>query len=231
MMKQLLSSPFMWLALSVLAYEIGLWIQKKLRTPLANPLLLATVLLCALLLITKTSVSTYNIGGAYISLFLTPATVSLAIPIYRKLQVLKENLLPILLGAVVGSIVSMVSVWALCRVFGLSDDIMFSLLPKSVTTPIGVEVSATLGGIPSITVIAIIITGLFGAMVLPALLKCIGITHPIATGISMGTASHAVGTARAITLGETEGAMSGLAIGIAGLATAIIASVAALFLT
>lgn len=228
-MRAAFTSPLAWLALSVLAYEIGLYVNRKLRTPLANPLLLGAVLLCALLLATGTEVSTYQTGGAFISLFLTPATVALAVPIYRQLDTLRRHLLPILLGAVVGSLASMGSVLVLCRLFGLSDTIRASLLPKSVTTPIGVEIAASLGGIPSVTVIAIIVTGLFGAVALPALLKKLGLDHPVTTGIAIGTASHAVGTSRAIELGETEGAMSGLAIGVAGLATALIVSIASIF--
>lgn len=229
-MKEAVNTPFFWLALSVLAYEIGLWVNRKLHTPLANPLLIATVLLCVLLIATGTKVSTYNTGGSFISMFLTPATVALAVPIYRQLDTLRRHLLPILLGAVVGSVASMASVFVLCRAFGLNNEVLFSLLPKSVTTPIGVEVATSLGGIPAVTAIAIIITGLFGAMALPAFLKKLGINHPVTTGIAIGTASHAVGTSRAIELGETEGAMSGLAIGVAGLATALIASIAAAFL-
>ena len=223
-MKDAVNTPFLWLALSVLAYELGLWANRKLKNPLANPLLLATVLLGGLLVATGTPVSAYNTGGAFITMFLTPATVALAVPIYRQLPTLKKHFLPIALGAVVGSVVSMGSVFVLCRLFGLSDEVLFSLLPKSVTTPIGVEVSRALGGVPAITAIAIIITGLFGAMALPAFLKKLGVGHPVTTGIAIGTASHAVGTSRAIELGETEGAMSGLAIGLAGLATALIAS-------
>lgn len=229
-MKAALTSPLCWLALSVLSYEIGLYINRKLRTPIANPLLIATLLMCGLLLATGTSTDTYNTGGAFISMFLTPATVALAIPIYRQSETLKKHLLPILLGAFVGSLASMGSVFLLCKLFGLNGQIIASLLPKSVTTPIGVEVSRSLGGIPSITAIAIVITGLFGAVFLPGFLGKLGASHPVTVGIAIGTSSHAVGTSRAIELGETEGAMSGLAIGIAGLLTALVASVLVLFL-
>lgn len=217
-----MNPALLWLAVTVLAYEIGLWINRKLKTPLANPLLIATILLCALLLVTGTTVSAYNQGGSFITLFLSPATVALAVPIYRQLETFKKHFIPILLGALVGSAVSIGSVFLLCRFFGLSDEMLFSLLPKSVTTPIGIEVARSLGGIPAITAIAIIITGLFGAMVLPAFLKKIGISHPVTTGIAIGTSAHAVGTSRALELGETEGAMSGLAIGVAGLFTALL---------
>ncbi len=230
-MHAIFQSPLLWLALSVLAYEIGLEIHRRLQTPIANPLLIATLLMSALLLSTNISTDTYNIGGQFISMFLTPATVALAVPIYRQLEVLRAHLLPILAGALVGSLTSLGSVFLLCRLFGLPKNILMSLLPKSVTTPIGVSVSQMLGGIPAITALSIIITGLFGAVVLPAFLKLLHIQHPVSVGISIGTSAHAVGTSRAIQLGEAEGAMSGLAIGIAGLMTALIASIGSLFLS
>lgn len=229
-MRNILSSPLSWLTLSILAYEVGLFINRKLRTPVANPLLISMLILCAVLLLTSTSTETYNRGGAFISMFLTPATVALAVPIYRQLDTLKSHLLPILLGAFVGSLTSMGSVFLFSKLFGLKSEIIVSLLPKSVTTPIGVEVARTLGGIPAITAISIIITGLFGAICLPEFLNKLGASHPVTMGIAIGTSAHAVGTSRAIELGETEGAMSGLAIGIAGLLTALLACIVSIFI-
>ena len=229
-MRDTLNTPVTWLALSVLAYEIGLRLIRKLRTPICNPLLVAAILMGAVLVLTGTPLADYNAGGGFLTLFLTPATVALAVPIYRQLEVLKKNLLPILAGALVGSIVSIGSVILLCRLFGLDDTLIHSLIPKSVTTPIGVQLSGMLGGLTPVTAIAIIITGLFGAVLLPAFLKLLRITDPVTVGIAIGTASHAVGTSRAIELGETEGAMSGLAIAVAGIMTAILAPVAANFL-
>lgn len=226
-MRDTLNTPVTWLALSVLAYEIGLRLNRKLRTPICNPLLVAAVLMGAVLVLTGTPLADYNAGGGFLTLFLTPATVALAVPIYRQLEVLKKNLLPILAGALVGSIVSIGSVILLCRLFGLDDTLIHSLIPKSVTTPIGVQLSGMLGGLTPVTAIAIIITGLFGAVLLPAFLKLLRITDPVTVGIAIGTASHAVGTSRAIELGETEGAMSGLAIGVAGLMTAMLVSLGA----
>lgn len=226
-MRDTLNTPVTWLALSVLAYEIGLRLNRKLRTPICNPLLVAAILMGAVLVLTGTPLADYNAGGGFLTLFLTPATVALAVPIYRQLEVLKKNLLPILAGALVGSIVSIGSVILLCRLFGLDDTLIHSLIPKSVTTPIGVQLSGMLGGLTPVTAIAIIITGLFGAVLLPAFLKLLRITDPVTVGIAIGTASHAVGTSRAIELGETEGAMSGLAIGVAGLMTAMLVSLGA----
>ena len=226
-MRDTLNTPVTWLALSVLAYEIGLRLNRKLRTPICNPLLVAAILMGAVLVLTGTHLADYNAGGGFLTLFLTPATVALAVPIYRQLEVLKKNLLPSLAGALVGSIVSIGSVILLCRLFGLDDTLIHSLIPKSVTTPIGVQLSGMLGGLTPVTAIAIIITGLFGAVLLPAFLKLLRITDPVTVGIAIGTASHAVGTSRAIELGETEGAMSGLAIGVAGLMTAMLVSLGA----
>ena len=219
-MTDLLSSSQFWLLISIGFYALGVEIQKKTGSAVCNPLLIASILVGALLIATGTSYQTYEESGKLISFFLTPATVALAIPIYRKLDVLLKNLLPILLGAFVGSCVSIGS-----HLFGLSESTTLSLVPKSVTTPIAVAVAEMLGGVTSITAIAVVITGIIGAIILPTFLKCIGVRNPVQMGLSIGTASHAVGTSRAIELGETEGAISGLAIGVAGLLTALIVSI------
>ena len=228
-MQEIIIKPFVWIALSILTYEIGILIQKRVKNPIANPLLIAMLLMIGILVATGTPVETYNTGGSFISMCLSPATVVLAVPIFRQMEVLKRNLLPILAGALVGSLVSMGSVFALCRLFGLEDKLTASLLPKSITTAIAQDVSSVLGGIPSVTVICVCLTGILGAIALPSFLKLVRISDPVATGIAIGTASHAVGTSRAIQLGETEGAMSGLAIGIAGIITAVLASVIPFF--
>lgn len=229
-MNELLSSAPFWTGLSIAGYACGMWLQRRTKSPLCNPLLIAALLVGAALVSTSTPYDTYQSAGGLISFFLTPATVALALPIYRKLPVLRANLLPILSGALVGSVVSIVSVIGFSRLFGLSDVTIRSLVPKSVTTPIAVALSDMLGGLSAVTAIAVVFTGIVGAVLLPAFLRCLGVKNPVQMGLSIGTASHAVGTSRAIELGETEGAMSGLAIGVAGLLTALIVSVgAALF--
>ena len=220
-MTDLLSSSQFWLLVSIGFYALGVEIQKKTGSAVCNPLLIASILVGALLIATGTPYQTYEESGKLISFFLTPATVALAIPIYRKLDVLLKNLLPILLGAFVGSMVSIGSVLLFSHLFGLSESTTLSLVPKSVTTPIAVAVAEMLGGVTSVTAIAVVITGIIGAIIL----KCIGVRNPVQMGLSIGTASHAVGTSRAIELGETEGAISGLAIGVAGLLTALIVSI------
>lgn len=224
-MYEALTSPIAFLTLSIIAYCIGLHINEKTRSPFANPLLIACIIIGFILVFFKIPLETYNKGGGFLTIFLTPATISLAVPIYRQLEILKKHLFPIMCGAFVGSIVSIISVYLLGKAFKLDKQIIYSLLPKSVTTPIGVALSTSLGGITAITSLSIVITGVIGALILPSILKKFGLKHPVATGISIGTASHAVGTSRAIQIGEIEGAMSGLAIGIAGLITAIILSI------
>ena len=229
-MNELLSSSVFWMFLSIACYAIGIRIQQKTSSPLCNPLLIASVLVGAVLVGTGTAYKTYEQSGTLISFFLTPATVALAVPIFRKLDVLRANLLPILAGALVGSAVSIASVIGFSRLFGLSDVTMRSLVPKSVTTPIAVALSDMLGGLSAVTAISVVFTGIVGAILLPGFLNALGVKDPVQMGLSIGTASHAVGTSRAIELGETEGAMSGLAIGIAGLLTALIVSAGSAFL-
>lgn len=229
-MTDLLSSSTFWMAVSIGCYALGVKIQQKTGSALCNPLLIAAVLVGGLMVLTGTAYSTYAASSALISFFLTPATVALAVPIYRKLDILQKNLAPILAGALVGSLTSIGSVLLFSRLFGLSGQTTRSLVPKSVTTPIAVALSDLLGGLSSITAISVVFTGIVGAILLPAFLKCIGVRNPVQMGLSIGTAAHAVGTSRAIELGETEGAMSGLAIGIAGLLTALLVSIGSLFL-
>ena len=228
-MTELLSSSAFWMALSIGCYALGVKIQQKTGSALCNPLLISAILVGVLLVATGTTYQTYESAGQLISFFLTPATVALAVPIYRKLDVLKKNLVPILAGALVGSLTSILSVLFFCRLFGLSDATTRSLVPKSVTTPIGVALSEMLGGLAPVTAIAVVFTGIVGAILLPTFLKCIGVRNPVQMGLSIGTAAHAVGTSRAIELGETEGAMSGLAIGVAGLLTALLVSIGSIF--
>ncbi|MBS6547299.1 MAG: LrgB family protein [Butyricicoccus pullicaecorum] len=226
-MRAAFSSPVFYLALTLLAFSAGQWVNKKTGSPLANPLLIGCILVGAYLVLVGVPLEEYNEGGGVLTLCLTPATISLALPIYRQFEVLKKHLLPILAGAFMGSLASIGSVYVFGKLFGLDAQLICSLLPKSVTTPIGVALSESMGGLTAVTAIAIVFTGIVGAVFLPTALKLLGIQHPVVTGIAIGTASHAVGTSRALELGEIEGAMSGLAIGIAGLITAVLLSVGA----
>ena len=173
---------------------------------------------------------TYNEGGKYISYLLTPATVCLAVPLYRQMNLLKKNIKAVVLGIVSGVLASLVSVLALAWLFGLSHEEYVTLLPKSITTAIGMGVSEELGGIVTITVAVIIITGVLGNMIAEAVCRIARINEPIAKGLALGTSAHAIGTAKAMEMGEVEGAMSSLAIAVAGLLTVVGASVFVQFL-
>ena len=220
-MAELFVSPFFGISLSVIAFWVGVRIQKKTGLVLCNPLLIAIVLVSAVLLVCRIPYASYNQGGAIINMFLAPATACLAVSIYTQINLLKENWLPILVGCTAGSITSMGSIYIMCRLFRLDEAVSASLIPKSVTTPIAVSISANLSGIQAITVVAVIITGILGSILAPVLIKLFRVKDPVAAGLAIGACSHAVGTSKALELGETEGAMSGLAIGICGILTVI----------
>ena len=221
-MSELLASPFFGIALSILAFWVGVRIQKKTGLVVCNPLLIGIVLVVGVLLLFRIPYESYHQGGEIINMFLAPATACLAVAIYGKIRILKENWLPILVGCVVGSASSMGSILLLCRLFGLDAAMTASLLPKSVTTPIAISVSQAHGGIGPITVVAVLITGIFGSIAAPLLIKLFRVKDPMTAGLAIGASSHAVGTSKALELGETEGAMSGLAIGVCGLITVVL---------
>lgn len=224
-MSELWASPYFGIALSILAFWAGEKLQKKLKSPFCNPLLIAILIIVIILLVFDIPYDSYNEGGAVINMFLAPATACLAVSIYTKLQLLKENAIPILVGCTAGSLSSMGSVYVLCKLFGLDEAMTASLLPKSITTPIAVEVCQTHSGIVPVTVIAVIFTGILGSILAPYLIKLFRVKNPITAGLAIGACSHAVGTSKAIEFGETEGAMSGLAIGVCGILTVIISMV------
>jgi predicted murein hydrolase (TIGR00659 family) len=224
-MMNVLATPVFGVLVSLLAFEIGLWLNRKTRFSLLNPLLVAVALVILLIQLTPLTLEDYNRGGQIISFLLAPATVALAIPLYKSIRLLKENPGPILTGVVAGSMVSLVAIIFLSKLFHLSQELLFSMLPKSVTTPIGIALSEQLGGLPQVTVAAIVVTGIFGAMLAQPLFRILKITDPVAQGIAIGTASHVLGTAKALEIGEVEGAMSGLSISLAGLATVLMAPI------
>lgn len=217
--------PLFGILLSLIAFEIGVTLHKKWRYSLVNPLLIANILIIGFLCITGISYDTYKVGGDYISFFLGPVTVVLAVPLYKQIQNLKKYWVSILTGICVGSLTSIFCVIATSKIFGLSETLMLSLLPKSITIPMGSVVSEQIGGIPSVTIIAITITGITGAVTSPIVCKFFRIKNPVAQGVATGTASHALGTSRALEMGEVQGAMSSLSIGIAGVFTAIVAPI------
>lgn len=224
------NSLFFGAAVSLLAYEIGLLMKKKFKWAVFNPLLIAILCVMGVLAVTGVDYETYNEGGKYISYLLTPATVCLAVPLYRQMALLKKNIKAVAAGIFSGVLASMVSVLAFSWLFGLSHEEYVTLLPKSITTAIGMGLSEELGGIVTITVAVIIITGVLGNMIAELVCKAAKIREPIAKGLALGTSAHAIGTAKAMELGEVEGAMSSLAIAVAGLLTVAFSSLFAGFL-
>lgn len=222
-MNTIINSPLFGIFLTLAAFEVGVALNKKFKYSILNPLLIGLILIVGFLTITGISYDSYKIGGDYISVMLGPATVVLAVPLYRQLGNLKKHWLPILTGIAIGSLTSIVCVVVSSKLVGLSETLMLSLVPKSITIPMGSVVSAQIGGIPSITIISIVITGITGAVTASVVCKFFHIKHKVAQGIAIGTASHALGTTRAMEIGETQGAMSSLAIGIAGIFTAVVA--------
>ena len=211
-------------AITLLAYEIGLILRKKFKCAILNPLLFAIICIIGTLLILDIDYETYNKSAQYISYFLTPATVSLAVVLYRKLTLLKNNLKAVIAGIVSGVLASFGSIYLMSMLFGLSYKEYVTLVPKSITMAIGVGLSEEFGGIVTITIASIVITGIFGNMIAEIVYKYARINEPIAKGLALGTASHAIGTTKAVELGETEGAMSSLALVVAGILTVIFAS-------
>ena len=222
-MRELLQSPFFGITLTVAAYVLGMKIQTKSGLVICNGLVLAALMIIALLTAFHIPYEDYYVGGSIINMFLSPATVCVAMSIYAKRDVLKRNLLPVLVGCTVGAVTSVLSVWALCRAFGLDAALTASLLPKSVTTPIASAIAESHGGIVSITAVAVIFTGIVGNLCAPLMIRLFRVKDPVEAGLGIGACSHALGTAKALELGETEGAMSGIAIGLCGIVTTVLA--------
>ena len=214
-----MNSVFAGVTLSLVTYFIGVFLKKKLKLGLFNPLLISIVLSIIVLLVRHVDYEVYNEGAKYLSYLLTPATVCLAIPLYEQWLLLKKHFLAVFLGILAGVLTSLLTVFVLAKGFGLSHKEYVTLLPKSITTAIGMGVSEELGGYVTITVAVIIITGVVGNMIGELVCKLFRITEPISKGLAFGASSHAIGTAKAIELGEVEGAMSGLAIAVSGILT------------
>ncbi len=206
-------------------YEIGLFLKKKFNNGIFNPLLISILFVMAALVIFKVDFESYNNGAKYLSYLLTPATVCLAIPLYEQLDLLKNNFKAIIIGIFSGVAASLISVFLFALLFQFTHEQYVTLLPKSITTAIGMGISEELNGIVTITVAVIIVTGIIGNILAEVICKVFHIHEPIAKGIAIGTSSHAIGTSKAMEIGEIEGAMSGLAIAVAGLFTVIGASI------
>ncbi len=230
-MKEFLTnSVYFGVIISLSAYIIGVKIKKKFKYCFLNPLLISILFVIIVLKILKIDYESYNSGARFLSYLLTPATVCLAIPLYQQLELLKKNVKAVMIGIISGVLSSLGSILAFACFFGLSHENYVTLLPKSITTAIGIGISEELGGITTITVAVIIITGVLGNIIADKVCKVFGIYEPVAVGLAIGTSSHAIGTVRAFEIGEIEGAMSSLSIAVSGVLTVIGASVFANFL-
>lgn len=216
------NSVFFGVFISIITYEIGVLIKKKLKLAIFNPLLISIALIIVFLLAFHIKYNVYESGAQYLSYFLTPATVALAVPLYEQIEPLKKNWKAIVAGILSGALTSALCVLAVALLFQLDHKQYVTLLPKSITTAIGMGLSEELGGIVTITVAVIVVTGVIGNMFAESICKLFHITDPVAKGIGIGSASHAMGTAKAMEMGEIEGAMSSLSIAVSGLLTVVV---------
>lgn len=221
-MKEILcNSAYFGVTVSLIGYGAGIMLKKKFKYAFLNPLLISIIFVIGVVMLCGVDYESYENSAQYLSYLLTPATVCLAVPLYQQMTLLKKNLAAVACGILAGVLASLGSVLLLAFLFGLEHDVYVTLLPKSITTAIGMGVSEELGGLVTITVAVIIVTGVIGNVIGEAVCKLFRIYEPIAKGLALGTSSHAIGTAKALEMGEVEGAMSSLAIAVAGLLTVI----------
>ena len=216
------STPFFGLAISVLCWCFAGWLQRKTKLLVCNPVLVTALLVIAVLLVFDIPLENYNAGGSIIKLMLGPATAVLALNIYQQRAVLKRHFLPVVLGCFAGSLVSILFVLLLCKLFQADAMFSASMMPKSVTTAIALGISENAGGIPGLTAAAVVITGVEGAMLAPLFAKVFHITDPVAEGVAIGSCSHAIGTSKAMEIGSLQGAMSSIAICVCGIITSVL---------
>ncbi len=224
------NSAYAGVTISLVSYGLGSWLKKKFGYGFLNPLLISIIVTILFLVGSNVDYETYNEGAQYLTWLLTPATVCLAIPLYEEWELLKNNAKAVVLGITAGVITSLLTVFVLAKLMGLSHENYVTLLPKSITTAIGMGVSKELGGYVTITVAVIVITGVLGNIFGEMICKIFRIHEPISKGLALGTAAHAIGTAKAIELGEVEGAMSSLSIAVAGILTVVFATIFANFI-
>lgn len=223
-MKEIVSnSIYFGMAITLITFIIGVKLKSRFKFAILNPILISFFLVSMILIIFDIDYESYNQGGKYISFLLTPATVCLAIPLYQQLGLLKKNFKAVIIAIIVGVITSLSSILLFSTLLNIDRVIYISILPKSITTAIGVGISEELGGISTITVLSILITGITGNVIGEYICKIFKIKNPISVGLAIGTSAHAVGTSKALEIGEIEGAMSSLSIAIAGLLTVVLA--------
>jgi predicted murein hydrolase (TIGR00659 family) len=217
------ASPLLHLTLTLIAFQLGQFAYRRARlSPLVNPVLIAVLLVVAILASTGTSYDAYFAGAQFVHVLLGPATVALALPLYRQLAYVKRSARALAVSILAGSLTAIASAVGIAALLGASRDTLVALAPKSVTAPVAMGITERLGGLPSLTAVLVILTGILGAMFGPLLMNALGIKDWAARGVAMGTASHGIGTARAIQVNEVAGAFSGLAMGLNALATALL---------
>lgn len=222
MIRTITASPVFGIVLCIGTFQAGRFIQKKTKMTLANPLVIAIILCIAVMAVFRIPFDNFDKGGDILAVMLGPATAILALNIYHQRAILKRQFIPVLLGCIVGSVTSVILVSVLCRILGLDAAVSAALLPKSCTTPIAVGIAESHGGITAITMIAVLITGFIGAVCAPMFAKLFHITDPIAEGLAIGACSHALGTTKAAEIGELQGTMSSIAIGVCGIITVFV---------
>ena len=223
-MLEFTMQPIFGVSLCVFAYVLGMRVKNCFSTSLVNPLVIAVLTIIGFLYAFRIPLENFMTGGRFVSMLLAPATASIALSMYRQREIIKKNAVPIVVGCTVGATTALFSVWALCKLFKLPENVTMSLLPKSITNAIATELAAKFGGIVPLAVAGVFFTGVFGAVLSPYFIKWFRIKNSIASGLAIGSSSHALGTSKAIEIGETEGSMSGIAIGLCGLVTAILVS-------
>lgn len=217
-----LNSPFFGIAITVLAFEFGIIVYAKTKSPFLSPFIVALFSVMGFLILFDIPISSYRAGGDILNIMVIPATSALAISMYNKLHILKKNIICILISTFMGALSSIVTIYILAKIFKLDESLTMGILPKSVTIPIALDLSIKTGGVAPITISCVAISGVLGALLSVTLIKIFKIDNPVAKGLAMGTSGHGVSTAKAIELGETEGALAGIAIGMAGAMTVLI---------
>lgn len=222
MLNEITKEPIFGVTITLAAYAFGDMISKKTKSPLANPLLIASVIIIAFLLGFKIPIENYQNGSKFLDMLIAPATTALALSMYKNYDIIKKNLSAIVVGCFAGALTAVVSVIALSKLFGVSEDILNAMLPKSVTMAIALQVSQQRGAMVPLTSAAVFFTGFFVGVAAPWLIKIFKVKNPVAKGLALGASGHAFATAKAIEIGEIEGALSGIAIGMCGISTVII---------
>jgi predicted murein hydrolase (TIGR00659 family) len=229
-MTELLAISVLPVSLTLIAFLAGQKLQKKFRSPLLNPILISVILVLIFLALTGLPVADYKAGMGTLSWLLTPATICLAVPMYEQFQILKKNLPMILAGVAAGAVSCLIMVAGFGILVNFESILTISLMPKSITTAIGVALSEMMGGMPGVTTAAIVFTGIFASIMGPAFCRLFRLTDEVARGVAFGTAGHVIGTAKASELSELIGAVSSLSLVVAGLLTAVLFPIAVNFL-